>query len=181
MHSEGDRARALLDGENRIRDLVASRAAVSTALLALCRLGDDVISASRCQVLLVDPSGRRFERAIAPSLPTSLVEREVGLVVRPASGPCGWAAAMRTQVMVPDIAKERRWLTERWPAWSLGAGLRACFSTPILSRAQMVLGTFSVYRLESGYPGTPELERTARLAQLAAMVIEGAQPDAPGP
>ncbi|HJY76546.1 MAG TPA: ATP-binding protein, partial [Burkholderiales bacterium] len=131
-----------------------------------------------CAILLLDASGKRFRRGAAPSLPADYFEDEVGGAVRPHAGPCGWAAALKTQVIVADIATETHWDVEHWRGRSLALGLRGCTSTPILSRAQNVQATFAIYRREPGIPDAAELELTAQFAHIAAIAVERAQGDA---
>jgi signal transduction histidine kinase len=172
------RAQAVLAGENRVLEMVACGSPLGLVLDALCRLVEETFAGCHCAILLLDPSGKRFRRGAAPSLPASYFEDEVGAGVRPHAGPCGWAAKMKTQVIVADIATETRWEVDHWRARSLALGLRACTSTPILSRTQKVLATFAIYRRKAGSPSAAELELTAQFAHIAAIAIERAQSDA---
>ncbi len=54
-------------------------------------------------------------------------------------------------MIVTDIASDPLWANYR--DFALGFGLRACWSTPILSSQGQVLGTFAMYYSE---PHTPQ-------------------------
>jgi signal transduction histidine kinase len=178
MQTELTQAQAVLAGENRVLEMVACDSPLGLILDALCRLVEETFVGCHCAILLVDSSGKRLRRGAAPSLPGSYFEDEIGAGVRPHAGPCGWAAALKTQVIVADVATETRWDADHWRARSLALGLRACSSIPILSRAQNVLGTFAIYRREPGSPGAAELELTAQFTHIASIAIERAQSDA---
>jgi len=50
----------------------------------------------------------------------------------------------KTQVIVPDLASDPRWVGLGWRTMALANGLKACWSTPILSLAGKMLGTFAL-------------------------------------
>jgi signal transduction histidine kinase len=88
------------------------------------------------------------------------------------------AATMKIQVIVPDVASESRWGPHGWRPMTLEHGMRSCWSTPILSRAQKALGTFAIYRREPGNPTPFQRTLIAQLTHIASIAIERAQADA---
>jgi diguanylate cyclase (GGDEF)-like protein/PAS domain S-box-containing protein len=80
------------------------------------------------------------------------------------AGSCGTAAFRREQVVVTDIATDPLW--ENYRDLALAHGLRACWSTPILSSRGDVLGTFALYYRR---PRSPD-QRTQRLIAAAAHI-----------
>jgi DNA-binding CsgD family transcriptional regulator len=107
----------------------------------------------------------------APSLPDSYNRRLVGRPASPQFGPCGMAAALRGQVVVGDIATDERWADD-WCGLALAHGLRACWSTPILSPAGEVLGTFAVYWGAPAVPGRAHQDVIHQMTHIAALAIE---------
>src|SRR5882762_8783478 len=76
LHTDIDdrkRAEALLAGEKRLLEMVASGQSMSGILEALCRLVEGTASGCYCSVVLVDPSGTRLEHGVAPSLPANFI------------------------------------------------------------------------------------------------------------
>ena len=62
------RAEALLDGEKRLLEMVASGCPLEDVLEAMCRLVDTIVRESVCSILLIDRTGRFRDRA-GPMLP----------------------------------------------------------------------------------------------------------------
>ena len=62
------RAEALLDGEKRLLEMVASGCPLEDVLEAMCRLVDTVVGESVCSILLIDRTGR-FRYGAGPMLP----------------------------------------------------------------------------------------------------------------
>jgi signal transduction histidine kinase len=93
-----------------------------------------------------------------------------GSVIGPSVGSCGTAAHSGVPVVVSDIATDPLWADYRGLA--LAHGLRACWSTPILSTEGRVLGTFAVYFHEPRTPTPHEQNVVARVTHLASIAIE---------
>jgi len=166
-------ADALFAGEKRLLEVIAAGGSLATTLDALCRLAEDVDRSSLTSILLLDRKGKQLHHGAGPSLPQKYVaaldRRPVGL----GFGPCGAAAHLGEQVISADIAADERWADE-YRALALAHGLRACWSTPIKSSEERVLGTFAIYSKEPGSP-TPEQEsRIEQLTHLASIAIERA-------
>jgi len=99
-----------------------------------------------CSLLLVDRAKGVVRHGAAPSLPEAFTRAIDGVRVGPAEGSCGTAAYRGEVVVVEDIATHPYWLAYRELA--LPHGLRACWSSPILSSGRDVLGTFAMYYRE---------------------------------
>ena len=166
------RAEALLAGEKRLLEMVAGGDTLPSILDASCRLVEETASGYICGILLLDTSGTSVELAIAPSLPPSYNEAILSWPVNLDSGPCARAAGLKEQVIVADVASDLQWDAYGWRSLALSYGLRACWSTPILSSANAVLGTFALYSREPGEP-TPQLQDViGQMTHLAAVAIE---------
>ena len=145
-------AETLLAGENRLLEMLATGCTLSEVLDALCRLIEDIASGSLCGIVLVDPLHNTLRHGAAPSLPLSYNESIHGRPVNLLSGPCAMAACLKEQVIAADVASDARWDTYEWRALAMAHGLRACWSTPIVSSNDSVLGTFAIYSREPGRP-----------------------------
>src|SRR6185369_3403702 len=73
-------------------------------------------------------------------------------------------------VIVVDIANDPLW--DGFRHLALDAGLRACWSAPILGGDQTCLGTFAMYYDRPRPPATRDLELIESAAHLAAVAIE---------
>jgi PAS domain S-box-containing protein len=123
-----------------------------------------------CSVLLLDREHACVRHGAAPSLPSDFVKRIDGARIGPQEGSCGTAAFLGERVIVEDIATHPAWTSYR--AAALPHGLRACWSTPILSASQEVLGTFAMYYREPHGPDPVDLELVERATDLAAVAIQ---------
>jgi PAS domain S-box-containing protein len=171
-------AETLLAGEKRLLSMVAQGVPLAEVLEALCRVVEDAAPGRLCSVLSIDPDGVRFRHGAGPSLPAAYNEVLDGLIMDRHYGPCGMAANLKTQVIAEDIASDPRWAASPWPGLVLGHGLRSCWSTPILSRDDKVIGVFALYQKEPASPSQRELELIRQFTQIAGVAIERAQGDA---
>lgn len=128
---------------------------------------------SLCSVMLVDAGGKHLLARVAPNLPKFYSEAINGLEICVGSGSCGTAAALGERVIVEDVMTHSNWKLFRGLAQQ--AGLRACWSEPILSSRGKVLGTFGVYYAEPKSPQLEDIERIDFAANLAAIAIENRQ------
>ena len=166
-----ERGEALLAGENRLLQMVASGSPLVETLTALCRLIEELSRGSLCGILLVDSTGTRIEYATGPSLPGGYNEALQGLTVTPSAGPCGLAVCRKEQVIVTDLVTDARW-DQEWRTLALSHGLIACWSTPILSSGGRVLGTFAIYWHEPRSPREQDQKTIAQVTHLASVAIE---------
>ena len=165
-------AETLLAGENRLLEMLATGCTLSEVLEALCRLIEDIATGSLCGIVLVDPISNRLKHGAAPSLPLSYNESIHGRPVNLFSGPCAMAASLKEQVIAADVASDARWDTYEWRALAIAHGLRACWSTPIMSSDETVLGTFAIYSREPGSPTAQHQHLIAQITHLATVAIE---------
>ncbi len=172
------RAEAVLAGENRLLELVASGRPLPVVLDSLCRLLDAMAEGCSSSVLLLDRTRKRVQQVVAPGLPSSYRESLVTCAVSRGEGPCGMAVTLKKQVIVSDVASDTRWDSRGWRALALAHGLKACWSTPILSLTGESLGTFAIYQGDVGSPTPFHQALIQRLTQIASIAIEGAQTDA---
>lgn len=166
------RAETLLAGENRLLEMLATGCTLSKFLDALCRLIEEIASGTLCGIVLVDPIGNRLQHGAAPSLPLSYNESIHGRPVNLFSGPCAMAASLKEQVIAADVASDTRWDTYEWRALAMAHGLLACWSTPILSSDDTVLGAFAIYSREPGSPSAYHQHLIGQITHLATVAIE---------
>jgi diguanylate cyclase (GGDEF)-like protein/PAS domain S-box-containing protein len=164
------RAELWRDQQNRILELIATGAPLTEALGALMLAVESQAPGMLCSILLPDGDGTRLRTAAAPSLPEPYNRAVDGVAIGPAVGSCGTAAYRKEQVIVTDIATDPLWAEYRGLA--AAHGLRACWSTPILSRPGNLLGTFANYFREPRGPAAHELELVASAAHIARIALE---------
>jgi signal transduction histidine kinase len=167
------RAEMLLAGEKRLLEMIARGDSRAPILDALCRLAEELASGSLSSVLLLDPNASCLRHGAAPSLPLAYTEAIDGVGIGPSAGSCGTAAYRAAPVIVSDIATDPLWADYRDLASA--HGLRACWSTPILSSEGRVLGTFATYYREPRRPTPHEHNVIEQITHLASIAIEREQ------
>ena len=169
--TEDKRSEAIREAHNKVLELAIGDSPLETTLNALIRI---VETSSRTgvlgSILLLDEDGKRLRHGAAPSLPKPYVEAIDGSEIGPCSGSCGTAAYLGAAVFVTDIATDPLWADYKEVA--LANGLRACWSTPILTRGRRVLGTFAMYHREPREPTVRDLMLVDLVTQTAALVID---------
>ncbi len=165
-------AETLLTGETRILEMLATGCPLSDILDALCRLIENLSSGSLCSILLVDPIHNRMKHGAGPNLPLTYSESIHGRPVNLDAGPCGMAACLKEQVIAADVASDTRWDKSGWRELAMAHELRACWSTPILSSNDTVLGTFAIYSREPRHPTPQHQHLIGQITHLATVAIE---------
>lgn len=161
-------AQQLLVGQNRALELIVSDAGLPEILDYIARLIESQTTGLSCSVLLL--VGSRLVHGAAPSLPRAYIEGIDNLEIGPAVGSCGTAAFTGKTVVVTDIATDPRWAIARDLA--LAHGLRACWSTPILSADRAVLGTFAIYYPQPSAPRDCDQHLVQAANHLIGIAIE---------
>jgi signal transduction histidine kinase len=168
--TERRQARALRAGEKQVLELAASGAPLDEALAAVVRLIEDLATPAIASVLLLSDDGTRLLHGAAPHLPEAFNRAIDGAAIGPRAGSCGTAAALRRQVIVTDVETDPLWTDYRDLAHL--AGVRACWSTPIVGRDGRVLGTFALYYRTPRSPTPGELELIARVTHVTGIVLQ---------
>ena len=121
-------------------------------------------------VMLLDPDSGRLGLGVTSRLPEAFITAIEGEKIGPAAGSCGTAAYRRHPVYVSDIETDPLWADYRHAA--LQHGLLSCWSVPIISKDDTVLGTFAVYHREKREPTEEDKQIVAVLTRIAALAIE---------
>ncbi len=165
------RMAAVSDGQRRVLQLLAQNAPLEKALGELVLTaeisGEPDMAGS---ILLVDESSTRLVHGAAPTLSEEFNRAIVPLAIGPNAGTCGAAAWRREPVLTIDISADPAW--EGGHQYAQREGLRACWSTPLLSSAGELLGTFAMYFRTSRAPTEEEMEMVETVRRTAAITIE---------
>ncbi|MGF6542031.1 PAS domain-containing protein [Paraburkholderia youngii] len=167
------RAEALLEGENRLLEMVATGQPLPNVLDDLCRLVEEIATDCVCRVTFQETHDTACLHLGSPGLPKRFLPPVGTRATSYDSGPLGMAVSLKAQVIVPDVASDARW-TRAWRERSLAHGLRSCWATPILSRTDEVLGTFTLFRSAPGDPTPIQRELIAQFTHIASIAIERA-------
>jgi len=161
---------ALLSATAMVLELIVAGAELDVVLDTLALAMEASTPDTRGSILLLD--GVVLHHGAAPSLPASYSDAIDGVRIGPAVGSCGTAAFTAETVIVSDIATDPLWVDFREVA--LSAGLRACWSVPIINAERKVLGTFALYYEDVRVPTGAELAQVSRWVNLAEVAISRA-------
>jgi PAS domain S-box-containing protein len=171
------RAEALLAGEKRLLEEVARGRPLPHTLDDLSHLVEELVEGCYCSILLVDAGGAHFRVGSGPSLPDHYNAILDGKTIDGGYGPCSLAVALKAPVITADLANDPRWTGSAWPPLMAEIGWASCWSMPILTGDQEVLGIFALYRSEPEAPMPREQELIDRFTKIAGIAIERAQAD----
>ena len=157
-------------GQSKILQRLAANAPLSEILERLVLLIEAQSPGMLCSVLLLSDDGDHVRHGAAPSLPEEYVAAIDGGQIGPKHGSCGTAMYRGEPVVVTDISTDPLW--EDYRELAVGLGLRACWSTPILSGRGKVLGSFAMYYGEPRTPTGDEADLTDVATRIAGLAIE---------
>jgi PAS domain S-box-containing protein len=160
----------LLQGHNQILEMIAKGFPLKEVLEVLVHFIESRSPNALCCFALFDPSNNTFCSGAYPSLPNNYTRALDGVNLCPLAGYCGTAAFYKKTILVSDIATDPRWADFR--DFALSYGLRACWSTPILSAEGDVLATFAMYYKQIHTPTIEEQELIDKAVYLAKVAIE---------
>jgi formate hydrogenlyase transcriptional activator len=153
--------------------MILISAPLSEVLTSVTRLIETQRPGMLCSIFLLDADGVHLRYAAAPSLPESYRAATDGLAYGPNVGSCGTAVYRREAVFVPDILSDPLWVNFR--KFATAAGLRAAWSSPIISNDGRVLGTFGMYYREVHNPTSDDIRLIEHASRIAAIAIEREQ------
>jgi PAS domain S-box-containing protein len=172
LHDITERSRVAALEKERVALLasMAEGASLQEVLDATVRLIESQHRQAICTILLLDEDGVHLRHAASSGFPAELVHAVERAPIGPGQGCCGTAAFEGHTVISADIATDPNWLD--WRDQVLRYGLRACWSVPILSSEQRVLGTVGVYYRTPRAPSPAERDLAAACVQIMAIAIE---------
>ncbi len=149
-----------------LQDSVALPEVLRTLALSVESLHPEMV----CSVLIFNESDRTLYTGAAPSLREFFSEAVNGLPAGEGVGSCGTAAARDDLVVVENIAVHPFW--EPFREIAARAGVQACWSQPIHSSDQKLLGTFAIYHRRPTHPSESDLALIRHFSWLAGIAIE---------
>ncbi len=166
--SERHRNENLLRGEQQILEMISVEKSLVEIFERICCFVEKLDRGSLCSIFLYD--GMTLKLGAAPSLPVSYIQSLEGMLSSPDGGSCGTAAYRKKRVIVSDIETDPLW--SRFRKSAAEHGLRACWSTPILSKSNTVLGVLGIYHHQPQDPLATDFVLMDLSCGLAGVAIE---------
>ncbi|HVX26911.1 MAG TPA: GAF domain-containing protein [Parafilimonas sp.] len=126
-------------------------------------------------ILLYNKQTNQLFNGSAPALPERYNAAINGIMVEASAGSCGTAAFHKKQVIVQNIAVDPLW--KNYKEYALKEGLQACWSTPVMSRDNELLGTFAIYYKTPSKPSAHDLMLINEIAGITSSAIEARRND----
>ena len=172
--TQNRRLRAVAVGQKQALEMSVHGDPLSVILERLVHtLEENADSGTRGSIMILERETNTLRTGAGPSLPEAYLRQLDKLPVREGSGSCGTAAATGRPHITYDIATDPVWDGVRHHA--LEHGLRACWSTPLLTVTGEVFGTFSLYYDRPTRPSVNERRLVEILSRTAGIVFEREQ------
>jgi diguanylate cyclase (GGDEF)-like protein/PAS domain S-box-containing protein len=163
--SQRKRAESLLSGQAGVLEMIAAGASLHETLDALAELIESQTTRVRCSIVLTEEGPtKRLRHGGGLRLPGVENTPADEMFTDAPGGPSGRAA-----VMAGDLMTDPRWTACRDAV--LGLGLRSCWSSPIVTGGDGMVGAFMLYGDEKHRPDGDAWDLLDRLAQVAALAI----------
>ncbi|EOB3573889.1 sensor domain-containing diguanylate cyclase [Vibrio vulnificus] len=133
-------------------------------------LSEHLFGSRKASILKLDPQHNTLHLEYAPNLPDFYNQAIEGIEIGQRVGSCGAAAYSGKSVVVSDIESHANW--QPYAELAKAANVAACWSVPIVSRQDKVLGTFAIYSDMPSKPAKEELEILDLLAALYSIALE---------
>ena len=165
------RAEAIDRGKKVALEKMIGGFSLSDILTSLClaaeeHFGESVFSC----VMVADPEGKTLHRVASPSLPEFFCSAVDEIVINDSAQACGQAAYLRQSIYIDDIPLST--LNRELKELAGRCGLSSCWTIPIISAANHLLGTFALYYKK--IPVSIESDRSVveEIVNTIGMIIE---------
>ncbi|WP_036155572.1 response regulator [Maribacter forsetii] len=152
---ERKRTEQLLIHENEILDLITVNKSLHEIFERLVLNYESIHEGYLGSISLLDDDGIHLILEAAPSLPKAFSLAIKRLAIGKNIGSCGTAAFLKKPIIVSDICTDKRWVNYKDIAEEYN--LKSCWSLPIISKNNVVLGTFTIYSKTIKTPSDNEI------------------------
>jgi diguanylate cyclase (GGDEF)-like protein len=167
-----EEASVLLEVQNVVLKMLAEGQEPAKALEALCLFLESRLPSTMATVIIIDHSAR-LQPFAGPSLDPSFAKAIAGQPIGDRQGSCGAAAFTGKAITDVDLERSERWLNHAHLIKPFG--LRACFSSPVLSRGGKVVATIALYFRERRGPTPLEQSIVEGCLPLCMIALEHAE------
>lgn len=160
----------LLNLSRNILEMVALGKDTNEILADLCRTSEAMLPDSVASIMLYDDTRSFLKVRSAPSIPESAVSALNGLVPGPEAASCGTAMFTKKPVYVVNTLTDPRWRELRDLAREFN--INACWSVPIKTETQQVIGSFSLSSFKSCAPSDIHKRLLKTASSLAGIILK---------
>jgi PAS domain S-box-containing protein len=171
MHETLRRSERRLAAQKQALELAVSGATIGVVLSPVAEETRKQVSGdARVALYIVDPDGARLRFGAAAGMSPQYTSAVDGFEIRPTNPACGKVAFTGERIIVEDVATDPLW--EPYRALAQQHSISACWSFPIRSIADKILGTIAIYYDSPREPRQEDIDAVELLTQTAALIIE---------
>ena len=168
--TERKQTEIVLAFKNRCYQIETENDDFNQALAGIITEIESLFAGSNFAISLLDGGGRHILNTIAPGLPEEYHAAMAGAKADTPGGRFAVAGTAPERVRVTDIAADPLWRDRPGPAPR--PDLKTCWSVPIQSTPQELIGTLSGYQQRAREPGAFETALLFRIAAILGALIE---------
>ncbi len=171
MHEALRQRERRLAAQKQALELAVSGATIGAVLSPVAaETRSQVSGKARVALYIVDQDAARLRFAAAAGMSQRYTSAVDGCEIRPTSPSCGKVAFTGKRMIVENVATDPLWKPFR--ALAHEHNIRACWSFPIRSVTDKILGTIAIYYDSPREPRREDIDAVELLAQTAALIIE---------
>lgn len=164
---------AIEQGRVNALDLLVKGKPLNEVLNQLIFSLENSTAGLKCGIMLLDATKQSLSPLVMPGFEPEFVQSLINLPISPDIGCCGAAAFHQRAFFTEDIEHHPNWIDYREDA--LKYNIRSCWSYPIVSPNDELLGTFSMYFEDSRLPDQDDLESLQYEARIVSVILERAR------
>lgn len=159
----------LLEAQQNIHELIAQHHPLDETLAAISEWITSMMPGALVSIMRYDPQSECLNLVPSPVFSRRFTEQMQNIPIGENKGTCGTSAFTGKPVITDNIAKDPRW--GGYHDLARDEGLGACWSAPILTNNNELLGTFATYYRKPATPTEGAQKNLARGAALVALAI----------
>ncbi len=158
------------DQLRRILECIAKQDPIEEIGTTIVEVVEDHLECCMASIYKLDPKKQTLHKLAAPNMPEGFCDIIEGAPLGPDIGSCGKAAYLKQEIIVTDITTNPLW--KDYHEAAIKYGLNSCWSFPIFSSEQKILGIFGIYCKKRVKPNDAQRDIIADLIQLISIAIE---------
>jgi PAS domain S-box-containing protein len=171
MHEALRQSERRLAAQKQALEVAVSGATIGVVLSPVAEETRSQVSGdARVALYIVDPDATRLRFGAAAGMSSRYTSAVDGFEIRPTNPACGRVAFTGERIIVEDVMTDPLW--EPYRTLAQQHSICACWSFPIRSVADKILGTIAIYYDSPHQPRQEEIDAVELLAQTAALIIE---------
>jgi diguanylate cyclase (GGDEF)-like protein/PAS domain S-box-containing protein len=160
----------LAAGEKNVLEMVAANAALNEILVRVTDTISESDPDANCAILLLSRHGDSLELGSASGLPRALTEAMDGLPVASLAGEAAPNLSLAETLISADMGSDPLW--SRYRELARNHGLEACWSTPIRSSEDSIVGALAVFYRDAHARIAQSFDLFDRMNRLTGIAIE---------